>query len=328
MGWPKDSKAKIDIVLGLFIALLNIFEIYLLTRMRRRRKLNNYELVLLSLSVADMLFGLSNVCVGISFFASTVHEEVFEVTVTTYFFFILTSMLHLTWITIDRLWAVYSPMKHNYQVTRKRINILLLLTWICTIFVSLFLILHDELIVEKGKPESDAGTNGTETTGEHISRYQRDIEITLSSFLIGINSIFVVSYSFLIYTLLRKRTLNNTNKQQHASVQTRLISNEARIAITCALIAVAFLCFTLPFAIEVFVTSKSSDSTSLLLQLNSAANSVIYFLRNNMDLCGKSGKQGNGSSAGNSTQVTPIQRRKDANDNLRMQAMKNSAQCI
>ena len=274
MAWSNDVEASIDIAFGIIIAAINLFQAIYLSCYKKKR--SNYECVLLSLSIADLLFGLSNFSIGISFFTSQLHEEVFEITVTTYFFFILTSILHLSWITIDRLWAVYAPIKHNYTVTKKRINILLAFTWLATTFVSLFLILHDELVVEKGK---DLPPNGVsiENITVHVSRYQKTMETTLSSFIVGINVIFVVSYGLLIYVILEKSKRLNNNKNQQVSSS---FNKETKVVITCLLISVSFLCFTLPFAITVFVDGKSSYVSGFFLQLNSAANSIVYFLRN------------------------------------------------
>ena len=289
-NWSNETRASLDISFGFLVFVLNLCEISMLSRLKRRW--SNYEVVLLSLSVADMLFGLSNVSIGVAYFTSEINEEVFEITATTSFFFVLTSIFHLSWIGIDRLWAVYSPIKHNYLITRKVVAIVLCLTWFSTIFVSLFLILRDELIVEKQTGNTGALINN-QTVAEHLSRYERYINITLSSFIVGANFVFVVVYGGLIHTILKRKKMKATMmtkskkpdikrfKIGSSSITTPTTSEETRIAITCALITVSFVCFTLPNALAVFLSdgAKTTTLTSLLLQLNSGANSIVYFLR-------------------------------------------------
>ena len=293
-----QTQASLDISFGCLVTVLNLFEIMVLSRLKRR--CSNYEVVLFSLSIADLLYGLSNISIGVAFFTSSINEEVFEITTTTSFFFVLTSILHLSWIGIDRLWAVYSPMRHNYLITRKVVAIVLCLTWFSTIIVSLFLILRDELIIEKQQASKSVSIN--ETVVEHLARYEEYMNVTLSSFIVGANIVFVVVYGALIHTILKHKKKKEAMKMTQSSkpdikkhlkiggvgvgnvkisATAPVTSRETDIAITCALITVSFVCFTLPYAISVFVSDseKSITLTTLLLQLNSGVNCVVYFLR-------------------------------------------------
>ena len=112
-------KRSVDLTIGLIVALLNIMEIILILRLKRKKKI--FEIVLLSLSVADLLFGLSNASICVVFLGNWKDESVFDITYTTYFFFVLTSILHLVFIAIDRLSAIVRPIRHNIFMTRKRI---------------------------------------------------------------------------------------------------------------------------------------------------------------------------------------------------------------
>lgn len=298
IDWSNQTRASLDISFGCLVSALNLCEIIMLSRLKRRW--SNYEVVLFSLSIADLLYGLSNISIGITFFISDINEEVFEITATTSFFFVLTSILHLSWIGVDRLWAVYSPMRHNYLITRKVVAIVLCLTWFSTIFVSLFLILRDELIIEK---QSKSSVIVNETVVEHLARYEEYMNVTLSSFIVGANIVFVIVYGALIHTILKHKRKKEAMKMTQSpkpdkkhlrigsggagagnikiSATIPATSRETDIAITCALITVSFICFTLPYAIAVFVSdsAKSTTLTTLLLQLNSGANCIVYFLR-------------------------------------------------
>ena len=49
------------VVLGLIISILNFIEVVIIARLRKKKV---YEMILLSLSVSDCMFGLSNVIVS------------------------------------------------------------------------------------------------------------------------------------------------------------------------------------------------------------------------------------------------------------------------
>ena len=53
---------KIDLVAGLLIAILNIVEITMIAKIRRKKRI--FEIILMSLSISDCMFGLSNVIVS------------------------------------------------------------------------------------------------------------------------------------------------------------------------------------------------------------------------------------------------------------------------
>lgn len=210
-------------------------------------------------------------------------------------------------------------MKHNYLVTRKVIGVVLCMTWFSTIFVSLFLVLRDEFIVEK-QGGAAALLIRNQTVAQHLMRYERYMDLTLSGFIAGANVVFVCVYGVLIRTILRRKKLkanmimttqnspkftknnviaNNAissskNDDDSSKNKAKVVENSAqnktagsseefRIAVTCALITVSFVCLTMPTSIRVFFFSEATKTattvTSLLLQLNSGVNSVVYFLR-------------------------------------------------
>ena len=95
------AQRTIELCISLAVILLNIVEIVIISRLKRRKRI--YEMLLLSLSVADLLFGISNGILCAVYLSDSLNYEVFEVTYTTYFYFVLTSILHLSWIALDRL---------------------------------------------------------------------------------------------------------------------------------------------------------------------------------------------------------------------------------
>ena len=136
-------KRSVDLSIGLLVAILNIIEIILIVRIKRKQK-KQFEIILLSLSVADLLYGLSNSAICVVYLGNLKEDTVFDVTYTTYFFFVLTSIFHLVFIAVDRLWAVVHPIKHNVLMTRKKVYIALGAVWSLTILISLTLYLCNE----------------------------------------------------------------------------------------------------------------------------------------------------------------------------------------
>ena len=136
-------KRSVDLSIGLLVAVLNVIEIVLIVRIKRKKR-KLFEIILLSLSVADLLFGLSNGAICVVFLGNWRGETVFDITYTTFFFFVLTSIFHLVFIAIDRLWAIVRPIKHNIFMTRRKVYIALGAVWSLAIVVTLALYFFNE----------------------------------------------------------------------------------------------------------------------------------------------------------------------------------------
>ena len=91
-----------------------------------------------------MLYGLSNASLCVVFLANLNGATSISITYTTYFFFVLTSIFHLIFIAVDRLWAVMLPIKHNVIMTRRKVHIALGAVWSMTILISLALYFSNE----------------------------------------------------------------------------------------------------------------------------------------------------------------------------------------
>ncbi|XP_057300861.1 5-hydroxytryptamine receptor 1B-like [Hydractinia symbiolongicarpus] len=144
---PNDKEVmnrSIDLTFGLIVVILNIAEIILISRIKRKKKI--YEICILSLSVTDLLFGISNSVVSAIYLSKNAqNESILEITYTTYFYFVLNSILHLIWITFDRLWLVLKPLQHRAYVSRKRICIVLAATWITSTVIAASLYASDKV---------------------------------------------------------------------------------------------------------------------------------------------------------------------------------------
>ena len=64
---------SIDLVTGFLIAIFNIAEIVMIAKIKRKKRI--YETILMSLSVSDCMFGLSNVLVSSIFLSQTCNHN-------------------------------------------------------------------------------------------------------------------------------------------------------------------------------------------------------------------------------------------------------------
>lgn len=89
------------VVLGLIVSILNFIEVVIIARLRKKKV---YEMILLSLSVSDCMFGLSNVIVSsIVVSNSCQFEKLTESSHALYLIFILASIFHLIFIALDKV---------------------------------------------------------------------------------------------------------------------------------------------------------------------------------------------------------------------------------
>ena len=283
---------SIELSLGVLIATLNLVEIIMIVKIKRKKKL--YEILLLSLSVSDFMFGISNIFVNIFFLAGAcTNEHLLETAFTLYVFFVLTSIFHLSFITVDRLIAVLKPLQHKIILSRKRVYTFLILLWIVPVMISASLQLLDEFT---GTFESNTNTvmeNQDFTTtpfpnlrkAENRSQptrltqdlsmsmkrdktYPEDIQFVLSIIIVVVDVLIILSYFTIIYfTTLKKKTFSSS------------WIKASKLPFICIAIAAIFVFCTLPYAIVRFTYGKAPFWANVLLILNSGMNSIVYFFR-------------------------------------------------
>ena len=293
-----DEKLKrsIDLTFGVLIAILNLAEIIMIAKIKRKKKI--YEVVLLSLSVSDCMFGLSNVFVSIPHIASICRfQDLVETTYTLYVFFILTSIFHLLFITLDRLIAILKPFKHRTCLSRKRFYMYLAILWILAVMISALLKILDEFTntFEKDAIRATMPMQTTRTTpirnlriyrtrrsspprplshsprlppGPKSNTFKTDMQFTLSVIIIIADVIMISSYSLIIYiTTCKTKKVSSAQKQSN------------KLPAICIAIAATFVMFTLPYAVARFVIGTATFWPNLMLVLSSGVNSIVYFFR-------------------------------------------------
>ena len=112
-------------LIGIITLVGNLMTLVAYVKYRHLRRVGNYFLV--SLAVADLLGGVITLLMIVSFGeCSPIVENV--VSALTYFF-VLTSLVHLLLIAIDRYIAINQPLQYESKMTPRRACIILATTW-------------------------------------------------------------------------------------------------------------------------------------------------------------------------------------------------------
>ena len=239
------------VVLGLIISILNFIEVVIIARLRKKKV---YEMILLSLSVSDCMFGLSNVIVSsIVVSNSCQFEKLTESSHALYLIFILASIFHLIFIALDKVVLVLKPLQH------KAISVI----WITTLVISISL-----YVGYKVKAENQNVINKETQTVENKSKFTGDMQLLLSVCIVHADALMVVCYSSIIYlTRIKKKKVQSVSEASN------------RLPIICLCIGATFVICTLPFAIAKFSLGRIVFWTDVPLILNSGMNSIVYFFR-------------------------------------------------
>ena len=292
------SHAKLErsfeLSFGMLISILNVVEIIIIAKIKRKRKI--YEILLLSLLVSDCMFGLSNSFVSVLYVTSVCRfESVLETAYTSYLFFVLSSIFHLLLITIDRLVAVLKPVQHKIYLSRRKLYFFIAILWIFAVLVTVLLQIVDEFtdIFKRNRLVTRMLNQTFETTplsnlrntskfalltaspGNYLvdviqkeDNFQKHMQFALSITIIVADVTIVLSYSIVIYvTTFKARKMSRIRKRSN------------KLPVICLAIAGIFVLFTLPYAIVTLAFDDTLFETSIILVLNIGMNSIVYFFR-------------------------------------------------
>ena len=91
------------------------------------------------------MFGLSNSFVWALYIARVCwFGDLFETAYTSRVFFVLSSVLHLLFITVGRLIAVLKPVQHTVSLSRRRFYVYIAVLWIFAVLTTALLQILDE----------------------------------------------------------------------------------------------------------------------------------------------------------------------------------------
>ena len=222
------------------VVVINIIEIGILVR--NRKNLKNYERLLLSLSVADLL-------VGITFLASVLVQfkrGSYTPISVGFWYSITTSLFHIVLLTLDRAIAVLYPLKHRIWITAKFTKISIGMSWIFSLLTVTSSLLNRNKLVTKT-----------------VIGYMTDLAIFM----------LVIAYSIIIYKVLIKRYRHGPLNRSNSLVTRR----DLNLVVVSIFITATFAGFTLPFSIKTVTHNKENFVDMLVIVLNSLTNPIIYF---------------------------------------------------
>ena len=252
----------VGILLNLLVVVLNSIEIHILRTTVKKRF---YESILLSLTVSDLingLFGFSAVAL-LSFFGKKSYYLLFWI-IGGYglSYSALISLMHLIFISLDRLWAVHSPLHHmQYSSKRKRI-IALVPSWgipITCMLASMIFVLFHKL--------------SRESVLLHL---ENTIYCTVAKAILFADLIFIFAYSVIIWITFSRKTENiQENQKQRGRFSNTLI--------LCMSIVLIFILSTTPFTISfLFNWSRPGWFATLgnvLFTVNAISNSLVFLIQ-------------------------------------------------
>ena len=236
------------LIVPALIIIVNLIEIYLITK--RRSHITTYEALLLSLSTADFLVGVSTLVVvtGIGKnkpLLATIGSPMF-------YFTLMSSLAHLSILTIDRAIAVAYPLKHRYWVSKTRIVIIIISLWIISLVISLPLVLmHD------------------------YSTYKKFV---FGHFMLVESGVMVVSYAIIIYiAVIRRRQRLQTSTGNRSNQQGNDMRKDLRLVLMSFTVVLSYTCLTFPFVVKTVTHRVPNYYEKLAFVINSVMNSLIYF---------------------------------------------------
>ena len=284
---------SIDLSIAILIAILNLVEIIIILKIKRKKKV--YEILLLSLSASDFMLCLSNGFLYVMHALNAYRYDVLLGTVfTLYIFSVLSSVFHILFIALDRLLAVLRPIRHRVFSTRKKAYLSSGFLWILAILISALLqIINETTKIFKvpnyvGKIKSQSLQNGLQYgfSGEKIgltgpqvfiatnkNNYNGGVEYTLSAVIIVADVFIFTLYSLIIYHATSKKKMAGT-KIKHK-----------RLPIVCIAIGATFVLLTLPFVVAKLFLGYVPSWANRTLIMNSGMNSIVYFFSGKIKAC-------------------------------------------
>ena len=255
----QTTNGVISIIIGCVAILLNIIEIIVLGRKGRNRK--QPENFILSLSFADLLVGATYIITGLFRISpNSINPAKARLKIILYFS-IVTSILHVSFITVERLYAVLRPLKYRVILTTKRTRMNIAIVWIFSISIMTFWAILPHVI--KLKPK-------------HRSGFFQGIII----FITGGAMLIVYGFLGRYLAIVRKRTVRVSPAQNNSRKLSVKENTRDTMFYTC--IAIAFILCSSTAGIG-WLLPRRVELVNLigqyLLVLNSSINPILYFWR-------------------------------------------------
>ena len=271
------------IVSGVMCTVLNSTEIILI--IKKRKSMKTFELILLSLAIADLTVGISTLAFSIydinqrEAFSLNDPEDFFVLAMQT--FTLCSSITHILGISLDRVLAVKFPLKHRIWMSRENAKWLVAAIWLASTLLTAF------SVVPKFVFNSDSGANN----------YFMIYALAGMMFFFGL--IFVAIYSHIIWkVIIRSQQFNqringkSAERKGDSKMLPTTVARERTLVFTCVLAVSTYISCTYPAAIIAINGAKRKQPVSStafsfwlpgLLLINSILDPFVYFLKGYLD---------------------------------------------
>ncbi|CAH0394482.1 unnamed protein product [Bemisia tabaci] len=214
--WVLRTMVMATIILAAIFG--NLLVIVSVMRHRKLRVITNYFVV--SLALADMLvamvamtFNMSVQVTGKWLFGAFICDVWNALDV----YFSTASIIHLCCISVDRYYAIVKPLKYPIKMTKRKVAIMLLLTWISPAIISFVPIFCGWYTTEEHKHYRN----------NHPDECQ--FEVNKLYALISSSISFWIPCTIMIFTYLAIfKEANRQEKQIHARIGNQLLQNHNR----------------------------------------------------------------------------------------------------
>ena len=236
----------------LFIIILNSIEAFIIAR--RWKNKSNHERIIFSLSMSDLLVGISGVIIhGLdSMVMLPLSSKYGAGVLLPLWFSINTSLLHILGMTINRAIAVKYPVQHKLMITPSRVTFSLLVIWLLSLMLTVVpFFTKDDFFI---------------------------LKLTAACLAVIFGFAIAVMYAFLLRTVIKgKRNVNAKDKETKSTGIKTQREQEIRLTATCSAIVISFLLFMLSFSVDVIFNHGDTSYGCAMLYVNSITNPIIYF---------------------------------------------------
>ena len=243
------SAHVVSLLISILAIIMNVVEIGLLLH---KRKQTRTEVVLISLSMADIMVATCLTVTKLNHLGVIPSSGFIYILILT-FFMILTSILHVVVITVERVVAVMYPFWHKAYVTRRKIVIAL-----CIIWLQLVLGYSTEMVL--------------------IKVYRVPLNKLMLGTMKFISALFFTMALFVItaYTLIVLRFKCSLNSKQSQDQAMRR-SKERRLVITSCSISGVYIVCHLPYTVAIWYSFVWVFKLQICISLSALMNSLVYF---------------------------------------------------
>ena len=228
---------------------LNTAEIWILSRGHKK----TFQNILISLSVADLLLGISSL---LDCFATIYHWQRASklISICSFYYFMLVSILHLVFISLDRFGAIAFPHNYNRFSHKRKLLLGLLPSWFLPAICLMCQFLAN---YSRGQQRWDV-----------LHGFDFDSSYWLNVVILLADLMFMITYAVIICLMSRKKVLTSQPPKRETAVR-----NHALLLCICTVLA--FMACTSPFLVAHITKWNKPNWLGTLYRNSLIANSTI-----------------------------------------------------